>query len=93
MGSSLYDSYSYILQEDIVHNNFLFFAHKLRHNHAAKLGQQYCLRLEKINRYESENGQGTITDHVKIATVVNNLNGPTAQNLMMRINGATTFDE
>eukprot|EP00971_Amphidinium_carterae_P349987 6491328-Amphidinium_carterae.3 len=33
------------------------------------------------------------TDHVKNATVVNNVKGPMAQNLMMRTNGATTFDE
>eukprot|EP00971_Amphidinium_carterae_P143487 2842876-Amphidinium_carterae.2 len=55
--------------------------------------RQFYKWLEDINRYESENGQGTITDHVKIATVVNNLKGPIAQNLMMRINQATTFDE
>eukprot|EP00971_Amphidinium_carterae_P182809 3627725-Amphidinium_carterae.1 len=55
--------------------------------------KQYYKWLEDINRYESENGQGTINDHVQIATVVNNLKGNIAQNLMMRINHATTFDE
>eukprot|EP00971_Amphidinium_carterae_P155390 3081731-Amphidinium_carterae.2 len=60
--------------------------------------KQYYKWLEDINRYESENGQGTINDHVKIATVVNNLKaresrGNIAQNVMMRINQATTFDE
>eukprot|EP00971_Amphidinium_carterae_P233022 4625128-Amphidinium_carterae.2 len=44
-------------------------------------------------RYESEIGQGTINDHVKTATVVNNLKGSIAQNLMMKINQRTTFDE
>eukprot|EP00971_Amphidinium_carterae_P122148 2418640-Amphidinium_carterae.2 len=48
--------------------------------------KQYYKWLEDISRYESENGQGTINDHVKIATVVNNLKGNIAQNLMMKIN-------
>eukprot|EP00971_Amphidinium_carterae_P022159 437215-Amphidinium_carterae.2 len=47
--------------------------------------KQYHKRLEDINRYESENGQGTINDHVKIATVVNTLKGNIAQNMMMKI--------
>eukprot|EP00971_Amphidinium_carterae_P302765 6015951-Amphidinium_carterae.4 len=55
--------------------------------------KQYYKWLEDINRYEAENGRGTITDHVKIVTVVNNLKGNIAQKLMMRINQATKFDD
>eukprot|EP00971_Amphidinium_carterae_P012707 250389-Amphidinium_carterae.2 len=55
--------------------------------------KQYYKWLEDINRCESENGRGSITDHVKIATVVNNLKGNISENLMMRINQATTFDD
>eukprot|EP00971_Amphidinium_carterae_P313164 6223849-Amphidinium_carterae.2 len=56
-------------------------------------GHQYHKWLEDINRYESEHGQGTANDHVKIATVVNNIKGNIAHNLMMKINQRTTFDE
>eukprot|EP00971_Amphidinium_carterae_P036766 722891-Amphidinium_carterae.1 len=42
---------------------------------------------------ESENGHNTITDHVKIAAIVNNLKGPMGQQLMLKINQQTTFDE
>eukprot|EP00971_Amphidinium_carterae_P138050 2735894-Amphidinium_carterae.1 len=49
--------------------------------------------LEDIGRYEAENGANTITEHVKIATIVNNLQGPMGQQLMLRINQHTTFDE
>eukprot|EP00971_Amphidinium_carterae_P089735 1776761-Amphidinium_carterae.1 len=62
----------------------------------SKTGQftrQYYKWLEDIKTYEAENGHGSITDHVKIATVVNNLKGNIAENLMMRINQATTFDD
>eukprot|EP00971_Amphidinium_carterae_P267544 5307141-Amphidinium_carterae.1 len=52
--------------------------------------RQYYKWLEDVNRYEAENGHGSITDHVKIATVLNN---NIAENLMMRINQATTFDD
>eukprot|EP00971_Amphidinium_carterae_P194976 3868924-Amphidinium_carterae.1 len=55
--------------------------------------EQYYEWLEDIGRYEAENGHNTITDHVKIATIVNNLKGPMAQQLMLRINQQTTFDE
>eukprot|EP00971_Amphidinium_carterae_P348926 6490746-Amphidinium_carterae.2 len=41
--------------------------------------------------YGSENGQGTITNPVKIATSINNLKGPIQQHLMLRINSTTTF--
>eukprot|EP00971_Amphidinium_carterae_P136040 2695635-Amphidinium_carterae.3 len=34
--------------------------------------RQYYKWLEDIDRYEAENGHGSITDHVKIATIVNN---------------------
>eukprot|EP00971_Amphidinium_carterae_P168426 3337035-Amphidinium_carterae.2 len=40
-----------------------------------QLTKQYYKWLEDINRFESENGPGTINDHVKTATVVNNLKG------------------
>eukprot|EP00971_Amphidinium_carterae_P131816 2610912-Amphidinium_carterae.4 len=53
----------------------------------------YYKWLEDINRHEAKKGRGTITDQVKIATVVNNLKGNIAQNLRMRINQATTFDD
>eukprot|EP00971_Amphidinium_carterae_P228156 4525739-Amphidinium_carterae.1 len=39
--------------------------------------KQYYKWLEDIGRYEAENGANTITDHVKIATIVNNIKGPT----------------
>eukprot|EP00971_Amphidinium_carterae_P004572 91536-Amphidinium_carterae.1 len=55
--------------------------------------RQYYKWLADINRYEAENGHGSITEHVKIATVVNNLKGNIAENLMMRINQMTTFDD
>eukprot|EP00971_Amphidinium_carterae_P107759 2133876-Amphidinium_carterae.1 len=41
--------------------------------------KKYYKWLEDINRYEAENGRGTCTDHVKIATVVNNFKGNIAQ--------------
>eukprot|EP00971_Amphidinium_carterae_P322365 6407076-Amphidinium_carterae.1 len=78
-------------------NNFRFFAQS-----CSPIGQvipdssctrQYYKWLEDINRYEAENGHDSITDHVKIATGVNNLKGNIAENLMMRINQATTFDD
>eukprot|EP00971_Amphidinium_carterae_P011233 221102-Amphidinium_carterae.5 len=46
--------------------------------------RQYHKWLEDINRYESENGQGSVTDHVKIAAIINHLKGPIAQHLMLR---------
>eukprot|EP00971_Amphidinium_carterae_P297987 5921169-Amphidinium_carterae.2 len=55
--------------------------------------RQYYKWLEDIIRYEAENGHGSITDHVKIATVVNNLKGNIARNLMMRIYQATAFND
>eukprot|EP00971_Amphidinium_carterae_P153650 3046617-Amphidinium_carterae.1 len=55
--------------------------------------RQYYKWQEDINRYEAENGHGSITDHAKIATVVNNLKSNIAENLMMRINQTTTFDD
>eukprot|EP00971_Amphidinium_carterae_P086405 1709954-Amphidinium_carterae.1 len=55
--------------------------------------KQYYKWLEDIGRYEAENGVNAITDHVKIATIVNNLKGPMGQQLMSRINQQTTFDE
>eukprot|EP00971_Amphidinium_carterae_P287071 5698615-Amphidinium_carterae.2 len=54
--------------------------------------KQYYKWLEDINRHEAENGHGSITDRVKIATVVNNLQGNISENLMMRSNQTTTFD-
>eukprot|EP00971_Amphidinium_carterae_P190476 3780263-Amphidinium_carterae.1 len=47
--------------------------------------------LEHIHRYESENGQGAITDHVKIAKIINHLKGPIGQHLMLRVNSMTTL--
>eukprot|EP00971_Amphidinium_carterae_P038610 758960-Amphidinium_carterae.2 len=44
------------------------------------------------NRYESENGQGSITNHVKIATIINH-HGPVAQHLTLQVNNTTTFTE
>eukprot|EP00971_Amphidinium_carterae_P324619 6451622-Amphidinium_carterae.1 len=41
-------------------NNFLFFA-QLRNPIGTP---QPCNSLEDVNRYESENGQGSITDHI-----------------------------
>eukprot|EP00971_Amphidinium_carterae_P016582 327434-Amphidinium_carterae.3 len=55
--------------------------------------KQYYKWLEDIGRYESENGANTITEYVKIAPIVNNLKGPMGQQLTLRINQATTFDE
>eukprot|EP00971_Amphidinium_carterae_P253224 5027522-Amphidinium_carterae.1 len=55
--------------------------------------KQYYKWLEDIGRYESENGHNAITEHVKIATIVNNFKGPMGQQLMLRINQQTTFDE
>eukprot|EP00971_Amphidinium_carterae_P059606 1178606-Amphidinium_carterae.1 len=55
--------------------------------------KQYYKWFEDIGRYEAENGANTITEHVKIATIVNNLKGPMGQQLMLRINQQTTFDE
>eukprot|EP00971_Amphidinium_carterae_P059714 1181397-Amphidinium_carterae.1 len=49
--------------------------------------------LEHVIRYESENGQGTITDHVKINTIITHLKGPIGQHLMLRVNNTTTFAE
>eukprot|EP00971_Amphidinium_carterae_P165429 3279345-Amphidinium_carterae.1 len=46
--------------------------------------RQYYKWLEDINRYEAENGHVSIT--------VNDLKGNIAENLMMRINQTTTFD-
>eukprot|EP00971_Amphidinium_carterae_P310566 6171308-Amphidinium_carterae.1 len=43
--------------------------------------------------YEAGNEQGTITNHVKIATIINNLKGPIQKHLMLRINSTTTFTE
>eukprot|EP00971_Amphidinium_carterae_P214099 4248914-Amphidinium_carterae.1 len=51
-----------------------------RNSDTRQFTKQYYKWLEDINRYESENGQGTINDRVKIATVVNNLKGNIAQN-------------
>eukprot|EP00971_Amphidinium_carterae_P136490 2704403-Amphidinium_carterae.1 len=51
--------------------------------------RQYYKWLKDINRYESENGQGSITNHVKIAT-----NWPTIINhLKLRVDNVTTFTE
>eukprot|EP00971_Amphidinium_carterae_P313663 6234156-Amphidinium_carterae.1 len=58
--------------------------------------KQYYKWLEDIGKYEAENGANstnTITEHVKTATIVNNLKGPMGQQLMLRINQQTTFDE
>eukprot|EP00971_Amphidinium_carterae_P142901 2831069-Amphidinium_carterae.1 len=55
--------------------------------------KQYYKWLEDIGRYEAENGVNTITEHVRIATIVNNLKGPMGQQLMLRINEQMTFDE
>eukprot|EP00971_Amphidinium_carterae_P074559 1473660-Amphidinium_carterae.1 len=53
--------------------------------------------LEDINRYESENGQGSnswsITDHVKIATIINHLRGPIAQHMMLKVNNTNTIQK
>eukprot|EP00971_Amphidinium_carterae_P050370 992363-Amphidinium_carterae.2 len=49
--------------------------------------------IATLNTSPSSTTSGTINDHVKIATVVNNLKGSIAQNLLMRINQATIFDE
>eukprot|EP00971_Amphidinium_carterae_P156895 3110278-Amphidinium_carterae.2 len=53
--------------------------------------RQYYKWLEDINRYESENGQGAITNHLQIATIINHLKGPIGQHLMLRVNNTTTF--
>eukprot|EP00971_Amphidinium_carterae_P213472 4236453-Amphidinium_carterae.1 len=50
--------------------------------------RQYYMWLEDINRYESKNGQRSITDHVKTATIINRLKRPIAQHLMLRVNHA-----
>eukprot|EP00971_Amphidinium_carterae_P346048 6487301-Amphidinium_carterae.2 len=55
--------------------------------------RQYYKLMEDVNRYEPENGQGTISNHVKTATIINNLKGPIQQHLMLRINNTTTFTE
>eukprot|EP00971_Amphidinium_carterae_P106438 2108344-Amphidinium_carterae.2 len=55
--------------------------------------RQYYQWLVDINRYESENGQGTITDHVKTTTIINHFNGPIGQHLMLRVKDTTTFAE
>eukprot|EP00971_Amphidinium_carterae_P064612 1280263-Amphidinium_carterae.2 len=55
--------------------------------------KQYYKSLEGIRKYESENGQGSITDQVKIAAIINHLKGPIAQHLMLRVNNTTTFTE
>eukprot|EP00971_Amphidinium_carterae_P155904 3090836-Amphidinium_carterae.1 len=70
-------------------------------NYATDMGYQHKavheailqMAVEDIGRYEAENGADTITEHVKIATIVNNLKGPMGQQLMLRINQTTTFDE
>eukprot|EP00971_Amphidinium_carterae_P019415 382190-Amphidinium_carterae.1 len=54
--------------------------------------RQYYKWLEDINRYELENGQGSITNHVKIATITNHRKGPIAH-LTLRVNNTTTFTE
>eukprot|EP00971_Amphidinium_carterae_P338423 6475745-Amphidinium_carterae.1 len=80
-------------EEDTELNNvtLLFSSHK---NATTKQFTRQCYRwLEDISRYESENGQGSITAHVKIATIINHLTGPIAQHLMLRMNNATTFTE
>eukprot|EP00971_Amphidinium_carterae_P244545 4855670-Amphidinium_carterae.2 len=63
--------------------------------------KQYYIGLKtlELSRYEAENGARCqhnctiIADHVKIATIVNNLKGQIGQQLMLRINQTTTFDE
>eukprot|EP00971_Amphidinium_carterae_P132876 2631243-Amphidinium_carterae.2 len=44
-------------------------------NNTKQFTKQYYKWLDNINKYESENVQGTITNHVKIATIINNLKG------------------
>eukprot|EP00971_Amphidinium_carterae_P095954 1898810-Amphidinium_carterae.2 len=45
--------------------------------------KQYYKRLEDVNRYEAENG--TIAEHVEIATIINHLKGPINQHLIIYI--------
>eukprot|EP00971_Amphidinium_carterae_P017091 337299-Amphidinium_carterae.2 len=81
------ERYYCILLEATELNNFRFYTQSCSQAGTATLDtKQYYKWKEDINRHESENGQGTINDHVNIATVVNNLKGNIAQNLMMRIN-------
>eukprot|EP00971_Amphidinium_carterae_P173917 3447446-Amphidinium_carterae.1 len=58
-----------------------------------QLTRTYYKWLEDINRYASENGQGSIADHVSIATITNHLKRPIAQHLMQRVNNTTTCTE
>eukprot|EP00971_Amphidinium_carterae_P131814 2610912-Amphidinium_carterae.2 len=37
--------------------------------------KQYYNWLEDVNRYEAENGVGAITDHVRLATIINHIKG------------------
>eukprot|EP00971_Amphidinium_carterae_P185798 3688762-Amphidinium_carterae.1 len=48
---------------------------------AKQFTKQYYKWLEDIGRYEAENGANTITEYVKIATIVNNLKGPMGKQL------------
>eukprot|EP00971_Amphidinium_carterae_P209625 4158237-Amphidinium_carterae.1 len=60
MASNHGDSCSYILPEDTAQSCSRAGIPTLDNSPSS---------TEDINRYESENGQGTINDHVKIATV------------------------
>eukprot|EP00971_Amphidinium_carterae_P148662 2947605-Amphidinium_carterae.1 len=80
---------------DIELNNFLDSAQFTQPSwdFTTKQFTRQCYKwLEDINRYESENGQpgqGSFTDHIKIATIVNRLKGLSAQHLMLKINTTT----
>eukprot|EP00971_Amphidinium_carterae_P111372 2206115-Amphidinium_carterae.1 len=82
MVSSLGDKCIYILQEATAHNNFRFFA---------QLCNLHGIPAQSSSPSSTTNGLRTL--EVKIATIVNNLKGPMAQQLMLRINQQTTFDE
>eukprot|EP00971_Amphidinium_carterae_P009080 179283-Amphidinium_carterae.2 len=76
------DSCIYILQEATVHNNPCFFA-QLRNllgmaTQSSSRSNTTKLFVD-IGRYEADNCANTITDHVKIATIVNSLKGPIGQ--------------
>eukprot|EP00971_Amphidinium_carterae_P274036 5438891-Amphidinium_carterae.1 len=76
MVSSLGDNCIYTSQEATAHNKFSLLraiTQPTWDTSTKQFTKQYYEWLEDTGRYESENGPNTITEHVKIATIVNNL--------------------
>eukprot|EP00971_Amphidinium_carterae_P348635 6490601-Amphidinium_carterae.3 len=97
MVSNIGDNYTCNLLEATELNNFRFFAQSCSQVGPARQDSSPSnttsgLRTLTETRLRMDMVQPQIM-HMKIATVVSNLKGNIAENLMMRINQATTFDD